>query len=401
MKVVVINETFSPKMGYLGTMLPKYLARAGLDVHVIATDLAAYYNLNEFKSGVPGFLQEQTLQAGTVMQIDGYTAHILPHGRALGHVLMRGLAAKLHVLRPDVVYSVLAIGWMPLEAALVKCVSGYRLFTGSHTSALMFAGDGTRPRGALARARDFCVRWLPGRFVSLFSERCYCPTADCGEVAWKRFGVQRSKIDIVHLGIDPEFFHPISGAAERELRAELRRRLGFHPSDIVCIYTGKMTEGKNVILLARAVEQLRSEGRPFRALFVGDGNQRAAVENQTGCVVLDFMPFSQLGDYYRASDVAVWLTNESTSMLDAAACGIPIVVSDRIYQDHVTGNGLAYRMNDLGSLCEQLRMLENSRLRARLGAAGARKMRDSFSWELAAQRRVRDFTAALGRQPRS
>jgi glycosyltransferase involved in cell wall biosynthesis len=213
--------------------------------------------------------------------------------------------------------------------------------------------------------------------------------------------VQRSKIEIVHLGIDPEFFHAVGSDAERAARAELRRRLGLARDDIVCIYTGKMTEGKNVILLARAVERLRSQGRPFRALFIGDGNQRAAVQSQSGCVVLDFMPFSQLGDYYRASDVAVWLTNESTSMLDAAACGIPIIVSDRIYQDHVTGNGLAYRMNDLDSLCEKLRMLEDPHLRARLGAAGARKMRDNFSWELAAQCRVRDFTAALARHART
>jgi glycosyltransferase involved in cell wall biosynthesis len=397
MKVVVINETFSPKMGYLGTMLPKYLARAGLEVHVIATDLAAYYNLNEFKSGVPTFLQDQALRAGSIVRIDGYTAHILRHGRALGHVLMHGLAAKLRSLRPDVVYSVLAIGWMPLEAALVKAGVGYRLFTGSHTSALMYGG-GVSGRGSpLARARNFCTRWLPGRLVSLVSERCYCPTDDCGEVAWRHFGVQRSKIDIVHLGIDPEFFHPIASGSDRASREELRRRLGFDSGDIVCIYTGKMTEGKNVVLLAQAVERLRSEGRPFRALFVGDGSQRAAVARHAGCMILDFMPFSQLGDYYRASDIAVWLTNESTSMLDAAACGIPIIVSDRIYQDHVTGNGVAYRMNDLDSLCEQLRTLEDPQLRARLGAAGARKMYEKFSWERAAERRVQDFKVALGR----
>jgi glycosyltransferase involved in cell wall biosynthesis len=107
------------------------------------------------------------------------------------------------------------------------------------------------------------------------------------------------------------------------------------------------------------------------------------------------MPFSELGDYYRAADIAAWLTNESTSMLDAAACGIPIIVSDRIYQDHVVGNGLSYKMNDLDSLCDALRSLQDEPLRRELGNAGAKKMRDRFSWEMAAKTRLEDFNAAL------
>ena len=107
------------------------------------------------------------------------------------------------------------------------------------------------------------------------------------------------------------------------------------------------------------------------------------------------MPFRELGRYYRAADVAVWPTNESTSMLDAAACGLPLVVSDRIYQDHVTGNGLAYRMNDLSSLLEILRRLEAPQLREQLGRNGAQKMRSAFSWDGAAEVREQDFRNAI------
>ena len=171
--------------------------------------------------------------------------------------------------------------------------------------------------------------------------------------------------------------------------------MGYSDTDIVCIYTGKMAQMKNALLLARAIERLHAEGRNYKGLFIGDGAQRPSIERIPGCVVLDFMPFVELGDYYRASDVAVWLTNESTSMLDAAACGIPIVVSDRIYQDHVVGNGLAYRINDLESLCETLRALEDPELRAELGRAGAAKMRDRFMWEHAAMARYLDFNAAM------
>ena len=119
---------------------------------------------------------------------------------------------------------------------------------------------------------------------------------DCAEVAARFFGVQAGKLAVVHLGIDTDFFFPASPADE-SARAALRRRLGFADADIVCIYTGKMGEMKNPVLLARAIEQLRAEGRPFRGLFIGDGAQRAEVARHPGSVVLDFMEFSSLGDF--------------------------------------------------------------------------------------------------------
>jgi glycosyltransferase involved in cell wall biosynthesis len=183
----------------------------------------------------------------------------------------------------------------------------------------------------------------------------------------------------------------------RSSREAIRRELGFSDEDIVCIYTGKMAESKNPLLLATAIEMLRAEGRKFRGLFIGDGKQRETIAAHASCVVLEFMPFVELGDYYRAADIAVWPTTESTSMLDAAACGLPLIVSDRIYQDHVSGNGLKYSLNDLKSLCEALRSLESAGVRQTLGHAGAEKMYARFNWARAAKIRHDDFLSALGR----
>lgn len=395
LRVLIIAETYPPKMGYLVTSLSKYLARLGMEVHVVAMDLPPYYNAAADVSGATRFLQEQALAAGSSSIVDGYTVHILRHRRLLGYAAMVGLWRKLRQLRPDVVYSVVTLGWNPLLAALAATVLRYQLFIGNHTAISGFPLAAAAHPGPSALLRNFLMRWIPGRFVSLAAHKCYCPTSDCAEVAARFFGVQAGKLAVVHLGIDTDFFFPASPADE-SARAALRRRLGFADADIVCIYTGKMGEMKNPVLLARAIEQLRAEGRPFRGLFIGDGAQRAEVARHPGSVVLDFMEFSSLGDFYRACDIGVWLTNESTSMLDAAGCGLPLIVSDRIYQDHVTGNGLAYRMNDLDSLLQTLRRLQDPEVRHALGAAGAAKMRQSFSWEGAAQRRLLDFQAAVG-----
>lgn len=381
-------------MGYLTTMLPRYMAREGAQVHLVVLDLAAYHYLPDFKQTYGRFLPPP-LAAGSVREADGYRVHVLGHRRTLGFPRAIGLHDKLRELRPEVVYSAVAVGWLPLQAALSRLTLGYRLFTGSHTAAILFPlARIRRPFLTAAGLRSILTRWLPGRLVSLVTELCYAPTSDCGEIAWRFFGVQKRKVRVVHLGVDTDVFHPATTDKDREERAASRAELGFSPDDIVCLYSGKMTEAKNALIVAQAIEKLRRRGLPFRGLFIGDGVQRDSIAQFPSCVLVDFMPYRQLGRYYRAADIGVWPTIESTSMLDAAACALPLVVSDVIYRDHVEGNGRVYKTNDLPDMVCVLEELADPGLRARLGAAGAAKMVEHFNWQKIAAGRLRDFSLA-------
>ncbi len=397
MRIVLISETFPKKMGYLVSMLPKYLARLGVDVHVVILDLPPYYQLKDFKQTYGSFMDSEVLPAGTVEAYEGYTLHVLGHKKVLGYMRMVGLWDKLQALRPDIVQALLSIGWIPLDAALAKPFLGYKLFTGSHTTASTFP---LAKRKASIWDREqlkcFVTRTLPGRLVSLATEKCYGPTKDCAEIAWRFFGVQQHKVEVIHLGVDTEFFFPVSSEATVQERTALRQQFGFSEHDVMCIYTGKLTEEKNALILAKAVARLRAMGEPFYGLFIGDGVQKESIQAHPWCTVLDFMPFYELAAYYRAADIGVWPTNESTSMLDAAACGIPIIVSDGIvYREHVEGNGIVYKMNDLEDLVSTFLKLRDAATRKRLGSFGAEKMAREFSWESIAKRRLKDYEAAL------
>ncbi len=394
LRVALLTDVFARNMGYLENILPKYFARHGLDVHVITTGLPPSYYVKGHEETYAGFAEQ--IREGTLEVLDGFTLHVLPRKRVAGYMRMVGLRQKLRSLRPDIVQTTTPIGWATLETAMYKTFLGYKLFTGCHTTASVFPlAKQKLPWWNRERMRCTVLRAIPGGFASLLTERCYGATTDCADVGVRFFGVQKKKMDISPLGVDTELFTPISSEDGQRARLELRKRLGFAESEIICIYTGRFGEDKNPMLLAKAVAHLVSAGHPVRGLFVGNGIQAEAIQSCAGCTTHPFVPVYELPSFFRACDIGVWPTQESTSMLDAAACGLPIVVNDTIAAvERIEGNGVKYRLNDVDDLVKVLLELEDPLVRQRLGSFGAKKML-GFSWEAIARRRLQDYRAAV------
>lgn len=397
MKVAILSYTFPRGMGYIGNMLPKYLARFGADVHYITMDLPHYFQSGMSASSYGQFSGTDVVKPGTVESVDGYTLHGLAHRSRLGQMGYVGLADKLASIRPDVVHSLLAIGWPPLEAAFLSRRQGFRLFTANHTTASVFPlAQPGRPSLDPALARNLVTRYLPGRFISLHTTKCYAATRDCADVAIRFFGVEREKVDIIPLGVDTDLFHPVRSEADAAARRETRARLGIGEADVVCVYTGQFTEAKNPALLAQAVDKLDRKGVSIKGLFIGNGPQAEQLRGFRSAIVLGFMQNRELPEYYRAGDIGVWPTQESTSMLDAAACGLPIVVNDTLQAvERIDGNGITYRLGDVDSLVAAIERLLAPAQRTQLGDTGARRMSEHFSWADLARRRLADFEASL------
>jgi glycosyltransferase involved in cell wall biosynthesis len=385
-------------MGYLQNTLTRYLARLGADVHLITMDLPPYYQFEGYQESYGTFTGSESLVPGSIESYDGYTLHVVGHRRVLGYMRMVGLWKKLASVRPHVVQTLAAIGWIPLDAALAKPFLGYKLFSGNHTCASVFPL--ARRQAAIwdrERLRSFLTRTLTGRFQSLFTERCYAATTDCAEIAKRFFGVQKRKVAVSPLGVDTELFYPSRDGSHLEERRLVRQRFGFSDGDIVCIYSGRFTQDKNPLLLANAVSRLSARGEPFRGLFVGNGPQRESIQASSGCAVHPFVPVHELAHYFRAADIGVWPRQESMSMLDGASCGLPIVVNDTLLAtERIDGNGITYRLDDAEDLERALLTLRSAQVRRSLGACGASRIAREFSWEAVARRRLRDYEDALG-----
>ena len=393
----MIFYSFARDMGYSITMLARNLARLGAEVHYIAADLPVYHKSQDARSAYDQFSADATLTPGTTEIYDGYTVHCVGHRNLLGVPMFIGLTDKLREIRPDIVHLYINAGWVPLQTAAAKVRLGFKLYSAAHTTVSVFplARRAVRPWDREWLANLF-AREIPGRVVSAFTEKCYAATSDCAEVATRFYGMPNRKVVVDPLGVDTARFSPVTTAEDRLNRARTRAELGFTDDELVCIYTGQFTDAKNPIVLARALELLRAQGNSVRGLFIGNGPQRDALAASAGCVVLPFRPHRELPTYYRAADIGVWPTQESMSMLDAAACGIPIIVNDTLLAtERIDGNGITYRLNDVADLAEKIRSLFDASYRQQLGATGARRIVQLFSWDSIAKRRLADYQAVL------
>jgi glycosyltransferase involved in cell wall biosynthesis len=357
-----------------------------------------YFNSATYKEIYEPFIGPGVVSCG-VKEFDGYTLHRLPYAQWRGQLYIKGLLRRLFAIQPQIVQTFDVLSLTTYEAALAKPFLGFKLFLESHMHASVFH-PATRRGGIRERFNWLVYGATIGHLVSSLSEKCYPISIDAADVAVRFFGVERRKVNICSLGVDTDLFRQASDEASQRVRLQLRQQLGFSESDIVCIYTGRFSKDKNPLCLAQAIGSLVAHGEPFRGLFVGSGTQAdvVAIRACPGCVVHPFVPVLELPPFYWAADIGVWPKQESTSQLDAAACGLPIILSNRVQvRERTDGNGLTYDEGDVFDLAQTIRMLADPNLRRRMGDIGSRKMQEHFSWDCIARRRVQDYEAALRR----
>ena len=397
MKIAVVSIFYSEGMGYSENCLPRALAALGHEVHLITTIFNVYGNEADYVKTYQEFLGPPRVSPGTAT-VDGYQVHRLDAMVKGGYIVSPGLLRKVREIAPDVVHSLEIASLQTYQLALLRLVRRFALFTETHQHMSVVRPFLKRPGSWLRKAAYRLTRTWPTHLASRAVEKCYAIAPDCVEVATRYYGVPPEKVRLQSLGADTELFHPVETAADAEARAALRRRLGFADDDIVCVYSGRFSRDKNPLLLARAIDALHDRDPRFKGLFIGEGVQKGEIAACRNTVIVSFMKHRSLAEHYRAADIAVWPTQESMSMLDAAATGIPIVVSHTVGEkDRVNGNGRMYQENDVASMVDALLSLASREERQGLGAVGRRKMLEGFNWKRYAKLVEADYHEALKR----
>jgi glycosyltransferase involved in cell wall biosynthesis len=176
---------------------------------------------------------------------------------------------------------------------------------------------------------------------------------------------------------------------------DLRFSLGYNHADIVCLYTGRFTNEKDPLTLAKAIDYLHQLGyNNFKALFVGDGDENYIKEilKNKGCKTHPFVEVNKLPFYYQAFDIGVWPKQESTSQLDSAASSMPIIISDNVMDSfRIDGNGLSFKEGNYKNLSDKILSLKYLDKRKKLGSNGSNKILNHYSWDVVAKGIIEDF----------
>jgi len=205
-------------------------------------------------------------------------------------------------------------------------------------------------------------------------------------------------VDILPNGVNLERFRP-----------GLRRLERFDDETPNILFVGRHDPRKGLPELMAACQGLAQDAVPFRLVIVGDGPLRGRIEAMSHGALEGRVHFEgrvsneKLPRYYASADVFCSPARGGESfgivLLEAMACGVPIVATDlQGYRTVLTPGmeGLLVPPRDPASLQRALgRLLKHSSLRAELGARGIETSR-RYAWPTIVERLEEIYGALVG-----
>lgn len=389
MKIVFLTASYTENMGYAGNCLPVALSKLGYEVHIVSSQGKIYFNQPIYKQSYEPFAGPPLDPIGVKKIGDNLFLHRLGFKLISNTIYMHGLYKKLKEIKPDIVQTFEVAAPYTAQAILYKPFIKYKFYSANHTVLSVFPLHYNWNKWTFKKIKWVLLKQVPGIFISKFTEKCFPATIDAELIAHKYMGVPKKKCVMIPLGVETDRFHPPTSEVELENRKKFRTQIGYADTDIVCIYTGRFAADKNPLILAKAIDKLAEQGHlNYKGLFIGGGVQKNQIKECKNCTIIDFIPYHELAAYYQIADIGIWPTQESTSMLDAAASGIPIIVSNKVKAtERFEGNGLTYHELSVDDLVDKLLELENKQYRNKLGSFGNQKIYDNFSWDAMAKLR--------------
>jgi len=192
---------------------------------------------------------------------------------------------------------------------------------------------------------------------------------------------------VIHNGVDPEHWR----SPGVEARTRMRRVLGLADGDYAIGMCAVFRPEKNHLQLVEAIAQLRSRGVPARALLIGDGPMRPAIEARardlgvaSDVLIAGF--HQDVRPLLAASDVVALPSTSvetfSLAALEAMALGRPVVLSEiggAAEMVRPGENGFLFPAHDTPALVASLAALADPAARERMGAAARTTVEARFS----------------------
>jgi glycosyltransferase involved in cell wall biosynthesis len=301
--IALITETFPPEInGVANTLgrLSEGLHRLGHRVELVR----------------PRQIDDELPKDDDLLLCRGWPLPGYP-GLQWGHSSMHKLLRRWQRQRPDVLY-IATEGPLGLSAWRAARRLGIAVVSGFHTNFQQYSSQ--YGLGLLNRLLTHYLRWFHNgtrlTLVPSVSQR----------LELERRGFER--LALLSRGVDSQLFNP----ARRS--TALRESWGMGSDDIALLHVGRLAVEKNLGLLKRCLDALRSTypQRRVKLIVVGDGPQRAALEQQLpDAVFCGVQRGETLAEHYASGDMFLFPSLTETFgnvVLEALASGLAVVAYD-------------------------------------------------------------------------
>tara|TARA_B100001063_G_C16774554_1_gene564117 strand:- start:256 stop:1464 length:1209 start_codon:yes stop_codon:yes gene_type:complete len=279
-------------------------------------------------------------------------------------LLAKRACQRIRRFRPD---QVLVFAYSPIFITLGTLLlrqAGLRLMLRAECT------DRALPRTWLkGLIRDLLLRLWYRQFEAVF------PIGEDSNDHFARLGVPPHRRHRVSYAVNTAFFADLVRQWSPR-RDQLRRQYGIGPTDLVLLWSAKMTNIKNPLLVVEALRQLPDVLRcRFWLVAMGDGPLRSSFEAEaksvleTRCCFLGFRNQSELGEGYAVADALVFPSRQGETwglvVNEALQFGLAVLSSDHpgcvrdllVNRDDAPAGSTVFPSGDAMALASALRNL--------------------------------------------
>lgn len=206
---------------------------------------------------------------------------------------------------------------------------------------------------------------------------------------WTSVGIPNNMVEVIPFGVDTDLFSPdVDGGVVRE-------NLNVDDGDIVVVSTRPFFPHYDIDCLIRALPIVVGRRKKVKFLIKGKGPLEGAIRKLARKLHVDPyvrftspVPYRDVPRYLAAADIYVstsFVDSTSVSLLEAMACGLPVVTTDiagnrEWIADGV--NGMLYPPGDHSALADKIsQLVEDESLRRRFGERSRRIVLERAVWE--------------------
>lgn len=206
----------------------------------------------------------------------------------------------------------------------------------------------------------------------------------------ERFDVEDKRIKTIYPGVDRSYWEDV----EQERLEQTKTDYGL-PSDFL-LFVGATEQRKNLLNLLEALKIIHARYRRISLLLIGPKGQDykniktriQQLELDSWVRIFGYLEDNELKNFYWLASAFVYPSlyeGFGIPLLEAMACGVPVVTSQTSALPETGGEAAVYSdPNNPEDIAEKtIRVLEDNVLRERLISAGKKRIR-SFRWENAA-----------------